>query len=287
VDNDNILPPTGQRKFFGFSGGYSIASTLTPGKGYWVKASGTGTITLNATSASPKTSPAASELNELSRFTISDAQNREQSLYIGSERELKSPASSYELPPAHPAADFDARFVSQQMVESYSDASKQPEFTITVSANSYPVTVKYSINGDHVFTLSDGMGGRLLNNAVLAKTGSIRITNASVKSLVLKLVDDKIAVPKEFALHQNYPNPFNPSTRFDVDIPKTAEVDITVYDILGQKIATLLNGVQEAGYKTVEWNGANEHGLTVPSGMYFVRMTSEQFSAVRKVMMLK
>ena len=173
------------------------------------------------------------------------------------------------------------------MVETYADGAKQPEFMITVNASSYPVTVKYQISGDHVFTLSDGMGGRVLNNAVLAKSGSVRIANASVKSLVLKLVDGKIAVPKEFALHQNYPNPFNPSTRFDVDIPKTAEVDITVYDILGQKIATLLSGVQEAGYKTVEWNGVNEHGLTVPSGMYFVRMTSEQFSAVRKVMMLK
>ncbi|MGA2624212.1 MAG: FlgD immunoglobulin-like domain containing protein, partial [Bacteroidota bacterium] len=116
--------------------------------------------------------------------------------------------------------------------------------------------------------------------------GSMKITNPSVKSLVLRFAEGR-PMPKEFALSQNYPNPFNPTTRFNVDVPKTTNVDVIVYNILGQRVATLLSGIQSAGYHTVEWDGRDAHGLVVPSGMYFVRMTADQFTSVRKAMMLK
>ncbi len=277
---------------FGYNaGGYFTASAIEPGKGYWVKASGAGTITLSPAAAAAQKAPTpGAELNEMSSIVISDASKHEQTLYIGSEGQLKTASSFYELPPPPPAGTFDARFASQRMVETYPatrvDGQKY-EYPITINASAYPVTVRWYVKGDNVFTLSDAIGGRVLNNAVLANNGSLRITNAGVKSLVLKFATGQVAVPKVFALHQNYPNPFNPTTRFNVDIPKTTEVEIAVYDILGQKITTLLSGVQSAGYLTVEWNGVNQHSLTVPSGMYFIRMTSDDFSAVRKVMLLK
>ena len=111
-----------------------------------------------------------------------------------------------------------------------------------------------------------------------------------MKRVVLKLTDG-MGIPHEFALSQNYPNPFNPVTRFSVDLPKLSEVDVTVYDLLGQKIATLLTGQQEAGYHTIEWDSKDSHGLTVPSGMYVVRMSAggstNEFTGVRKIMLLK
>ena len=100
-------------------------------------------------------------------------------------------------------------------------------------------------------------------------------------------VGEGVPLPKEFALGQNYPNPFNPVTRIMVEMPKDAVVDVAVYDIVGRRVATILSGEQAAGYHLVEWNGQNASGQSVSSGMYFVRMTSEQFTAVRKVMLMK
>ena len=96
-------------------------------------------------------------------------------------------------------------------------------------------------------------------------------------------------LPRVFALGRNYPNPFNPTTRFEVDLPRIAQVDVSVYDILGRKIATLLSGQQTAGYHLMEWNSRDARGNTVASGIYFVRMSvpSAGFTSVQKMMLLK
>ncbi len=276
--------------YYGYNHGYVIATEIDPGKGYWVKSNQTGALQLTASSI-PKATPGITDLTVLNKITVSDAAKYQQPLYVGSESQLKTPASFYELPPTVPDGVFDVRFASQRMLETYPDnmvAGKVYEYPISLQSSSYPVTVQWDIKNTNgrTLTLTDGLGGRIVNNVVLNNTGSMKITNASVKSLVLRLVDG-VAVPKEFALSQNYPNPFNPTTRFNVDVPKTTNVDVIVYNILGQKVATLMTGQQSAGYHTVEWDGRDAHGLVVPSGMYFVRMSADQFSSVRKAMMLK
>jgi probable HAF family extracellular repeat protein len=97
-------------------------------------------------------------------------------------------------------------------------------------------------------------------------------------------------IPSEFQLHQNYPNPFNPITTIAYDLPKVAHVVLAVYNVLGQQVAVLVDGVQEAGYKTVEWNAS-----TVPSGVYFYRLQARQtdggqageFSRIRKMLLVR
>jgi hypothetical protein len=121
---------------------------------------------------------------------------------------------------------------------------------------------------------------------IIEGSGKVTISDAGVTRLVLKLTETA-AVPKAFALSQNYPNPFNPTTRFSVDIPRASAVDVTVYDVLGRKITTLMTGDQDAGYHLMEWDSKDSHGLTVPSGMYMVRMTAGDFNAVRKIMLMK
>jgi hypothetical protein len=101
-------------------------------------------------------------------------------------------------------------------------------------------------------------------------------------------------IPYDFKLHQNYPNPFNPTTRINFDLSKNGHVTIMIYNILGQKIKTLYNNEYfEAGYKTVTWNGRNDFGLEVASGMYFLRViyrmssNNKLFTGVKKMMVVK
>ncbi len=89
-------------------------------------------------------------------------------------------------------------------------------------------------------------------------------------------------VPNQFALSQNYPNPFNPSTMIRYDLPKSEQVVIKVYDIVGREISTLVDSRQEAGFKEVQWNASN-----LPSGIYFYRISAGNFSDVKKMMIVK
>ncbi|MCH9032178.1 MAG: T9SS type A sorting domain-containing protein [candidate division Zixibacteria bacterium] len=88
--------------------------------------------------------------------------------------------------------------------------------------------------------------------------------------------------PQVFTLVGNYPNPFNPSTKITFGIPESEHVTISVYNVQGQKVATLVDGVLEAGYHDVEWDASN-----LASGMYFYRLQATSFSQTRKMILLK
>jgi hypothetical protein len=94
-------------------------------------------------------------------------------------------------------------------------------------------------------------------------------------------------VPAKYALSQNYPNPFNPTTRFNVSLPEAALLKVDVFNIVGQKIATVLSEERAAGNYTVTWNGTTQSGAPATSGVYLVRMQAGKFSAVRKVVLMK
>jgi hypothetical protein len=100
-----------------------------------------------------------------------------------------------------------------------------------------------------------------------------------------KVSDEYKLTPYEFRVSQNYPNPFNPDTKIVYNIPKTANVSIEVYDILGQKIATLLNASQNAGVHEVVWNARAGKGTAAPSGIYFCRVQSGSNSKVIKMIL--
>ena len=90
------------------------------------------------------------------------------------------------------------------------------------------------------------------------------------------------SIPKTFALKQNYPNPFNPSTTISFDLSKQAHVKITVYNILGEKVADIVNNNMSAGSHRVKFDGSN-----LSSGVYIYRITAGEFTAVKKMMLLK
>ena len=101
-------------------------------------------------------------------------------------------------------------------------------------------------------------------------------------------LDDNESIPDYFALHQNYPNPFNPSTQISFDVPQGAEhIMLNVYNILGQNVSTLVNGVMNPGQYTMEWNATDEVGNPVASGIYFYELRSASFTARKKMLLIR
>jgi hypothetical protein len=90
------------------------------------------------------------------------------------------------------------------------------------------------------------------------------------------------AMPSRYVLHQNYPNPFNPSTQIAFDLPENSRVSLKIYDVLGRKVATLLDEQREAGRHTVSWNAEG-----MPSGVYFTRLDAGRFSGTMKLLLMK
>lgn len=102
-------------------------------------------------------------------------------------------------------------------------------------------------------------------------------------------VDDitPAGLPDRFELAQNYPNPFNPTTTISYRLPTKAKVTLEIFNILGQKVATLIDAEQTAGTHKVEWNGTNEAGDQVTTGVYLYRLSTDKFKQTKKMMLLK
>ncbi len=94
-------------------------------------------------------------------------------------------------------------------------------------------------------------------------------------------------VPTDFTLSQNYPNPFNPTTTIRFGLPNAAQVELAIYNIVGQKVKLLVRDYHQAGHHEAEWQGTDDEGRPVASGVYFYRLTSEGVNETRKMLLLK
>ena len=94
-------------------------------------------------------------------------------------------------------------------------------------------------------------------------------------------------LPLRAELRQNYPNPFNPSTVIGYRLEEAGEVRLSIYNLLGQHVANLVTARQAAGSHQVEWNGRDEYGRPVPSGIYFYRLTTGEFAQTRRMLLLR
>jgi hypothetical protein len=110
------------------------------------------------------------------------------------------------------------------------------------------------------------------------------------ETTVVTAIDDGLqnaAVAKEFALADNYPNPFNPSTTINFTVPKTANVKLVVYNTLGQNVRTLVNENVAQGQHSIVWNGRNDAGQILPTGLYFYHLQSDKTSITKKMLLVK
>ena len=94
-------------------------------------------------------------------------------------------------------------------------------------------------------------------------------------------------IPKEYILNQNYPNPFNPVTTLRYDLPEQSDVTITIYNMLGRKVKTLVNPTQDAGFKSMIWDATNDYGKPVSAGVYLYQIQAGEFVQTKKMVLLK
>jgi hypothetical protein len=152
------------------------------------------------------------------------------------------------------------------------DTTMIPDTTVQISDTLAPSTTYY-------YRLSSiNVGGEgSFSSPVVFKTGT-----------VVGIIGTGVNLPDKFALFQNYPNPFNPSTTIRYDLPKSAYVQVIIYDVLGRQVAKLVDGIQQASQQSVVWNPA-----ALSSGVYFCRIEAratdgtETFSAVKKLLYMK
>ena len=144
-----------------------------------------------------------------------------------------------------------------------------------------------------VFTTTDSfyvdidMNGNLWEYWITAVDIAGNESDATEPVSVLLANEKEIAVPTVYALEQNYPNPFNPSTQIRYALPEVSSVTITVYDMMGRIVRTLVRDSQSAGYHTALWNATNERGLPVSAGMYIYTLQAGDHHHIKKMVLLK
>ena len=118
--------------------------------------------------------------------------------------------------------------------------------------------------------------GEILQSAMIARTGGVHTG-----------VDDGTLLPETISLHQNYPNPFNPSTTISYDLRQQSPVTLAVYDLLGNRVTTLVQKAHDSGAHTSLWDGTDDSGRQVSAGVYLYRIEAGTFSQTRKMQLLK
>jgi hypothetical protein len=128
---------------------------------------------------------------------------------------------------------------------------------------------------------------------VITNTFTMNNVNITLTPEGTTSVSGSGVAPEAFSLNQNYPNPFNPSTTISFQLPTTSRVNLQVFNLLGQQVVTLVNGDIAAGTQSIVWNGLDNSGRAVASGMYFYKLNAtsavggKEFSSIRKMLLLK
>jgi len=276
--------------YFEYSGTYSAATTLSPARGYWVKADAPGQIILSSAGAAPKsdgTPDPWAALSSMNSVTVTDRRGAEHRLWFGDSYPAGTSADLYELPPPPPTGAFDARFGSGRAVDLL--VGSQTGTPIILNGARYPVTLAFNPSGggeDPVVDVSNALTGEVLGTGISA-SHPIVLRDPAVTAISITL-SSGAEIPSSFALRQNYPNPFNPTTTIGFDLPTAAKINLKIFNILGQLVRTIVDAREfGAGKHQVEFRG---DGLG--SGLYFYRLeafdgTGENRVYTKKMLLMK
>jgi hypothetical protein len=277
-----------QSAFFGFdqTGGYMAAETLAPAQAYWVKTSGSGTLNFSGSGGASATlaGKAATSAKddggaEALRLAVTDAQGHEATVRLAeglSQQKLQRSV----MPPKPPSGAFDVRFESGHSVASFdADAEASDAFEkLELQGVSYPLTLRLENAGaqDRSLRLERGSGQNAETRTLTAENPSVTLQSEGGP---LKVAPR--SVPDEFALESSYPNPVSGQATIEYAVPEQSEVTVEVYDVLGRRVATLVDGEKKAGGYSVRID-AND----LSSGTYFYRMRAADFTETSRLVVV-
>ncbi len=273
-------------QFYGYKFSYYTTDTILPGKGYWVKVNSDGALILDTNSRYNKIQPDLKpDLSLCNSLTFTDNYGNSKIIYFTNND--KFDLNKFELPPLPPDGEFDVRFDSQRMLEIYpSNFQNNIEHSINIQSKFKLLMIKWNIidkNKKFYIIINNQKTLEILGNG----NTNLELSEAIVKLIVSNQTNNNM--PKYFTLEQNYPNPFNPNTVIRYQLPVSSMVTLKIYNILGQEVETLINGIQDEGYKLIEWNANN-----VTSGIYFYQIAavsvsdpSNRFIQIKKMLLLR
>lgn len=285
-----------ESSYFGFDNGYTAESTLEPGKGYWVKASSAGTLTYDPTLANASLEELVNA--ELIDFSLSIGENYNTNFVLGfaenASNSVDHKLGESELPPAPPVGISDARLVNLDGLFVNSDVRANNEapvhnFNLLVSNNDHPVIFKFSSSAFSSLTLAYNTTEIIVNvdEEVILPSN---ITDGKISLLVNNEGTTSVAgdyIPEDYMLYSNYPNPFNPSTTVKFELPESSIVELVVFDILGNEVATLVDENMSAGVFTKTFNAS-----TLSSGVYLLKINAQgesgkTYQKISKMILMK
>lgn len=252
------------------------------------------------------------------RLNVADNAGGAQDLFFGLDKNatngLDTGLGENELPPFPPTGVFEVRFIGTDIgmpalgLGAYRDyragdlsfnGTMTHEIKYQANAGGSAVKISWFFPQGVTGVLQDLFGGVVVNQA-MSNNGSYTVTNLAVDKLKLTITynnvtttvgDAAASTPATFALLQNYPNPFSAvgslGTIIQFDLPQAAKVHLEIYNLTGEKVATLINGPQPAGRQSVRWNGWDDFGKAVAGGVYFYRLNTGAQLQTRRMVLLR
>ncbi len=264
-DPSSILIPN---TFYGYEpgSGYVNSDEIIPGNGYWVRTNSEGLI----------------ELNGIFGGKVFEFQNRTSGtdwisingvkLFLGVSIPVDE-QPSYSLPPIPFETGNDVRFSGDVVY-------CENEGIIEVQTYNEFLNFEYNIsNSENVWKLTDLSTGF---NTTVEGNGQLLIRSSNQFH-----IEKRAVLPEEITLHPNFPNPFNPTTLISFELSKEKFISLDIYDLSGQFVNNLEKGINHAGYHSVEWNGKDSAGNSLPAGIYFYTLSFENRKISHKMILLK
>jgi hypothetical protein len=142
-------------------------------------------------------------------------------------------------------------------------------------------------NGNGVCSFDGNLNVDSAYTVCARRTGYVSHLEVYIPSIATDVDEDGGQVPTTFALNQNFPNPFNPTTTISFNLPTVSNVSLTIFNILGQEVTSVVNERLAAGNHVFEWDGHDGYGSPVASGIYFYRLEAGDYRSIRKMTLLK
>ncbi|HKI47522.1 MAG TPA: T9SS type A sorting domain-containing protein, partial [Balneolales bacterium] len=257
-----------------FDNGYKLTHVMTSGKGYWIYIPYPGYLLLKSMPLEKMS--VGFDLAKYNSVAFSDSTNIKSTIYFSDHRD----STNYLLPPEPPGNMFDARLLSDSLI-CYDQKVK-----VRLQGAKGTIQMRIKGNEQDLYKVEISTGAnKSIYHVYADSTLSIpsSVNQVIIYNPLLTDVKDAPRTPPEsYSLSNNYPNPFNPTTNIKYSIPKAGHVLLQVYNMLGQRVATLVDKQQNAGYYTISFNASQ-----LASGVYFYRIKAGSFVKTQKMMLIK